>query len=195
MAPRVRIKCPMSGVRNAVPFGRLPGTVKLPTILHQGTNLPVIDSPHPGHYFVGKARQVRRPAVVRNLLGPLATGNGAGHGVEHEDPAQSELTHRDAGGYERSHLFHRFKADVVIDAGKCLSHVEGFSVAIEIPVVVCREGGIAMEFTRQQTAGEGPAGEDAYPLLFMITSGKNSSAGRWRKQLKMICTVCTLGNS
>src|ERR1700674_187243 len=167
----------MSGVRNAAPFCRFLGTVKLPTILHQGTNLPVIDPPHPGHSFVGKARQVRRPAVVGNLLGPLATGNGAGHGVEHEDPAQTELTHRDAGGYERSHLFHRFKADAVFAAGKCLSQVEGFSVAIEIPVVVCREGGIAMEFTRQQTAGEGHAGEDAYPLLFIISSGEELVRG------------------
>src|ERR1700675_3524210 len=140
--------------------------VKLPAILHQGTNLLVIDAPHSGHYFVGKGRQVRSPAVVRNLLRPLATGNRASHSVEHEDPAQSELTHRDASGYERSHLFHRLQADVVIDAGKRLAHVEGFSVAIEIPVVVGREGGIAMEFTRQQTAGEGHAGEDAYPLVF-----------------------------
>src|SRR3981189_3579730 len=133
---------------------------------HLGTNLFVIDAPHPGHYVVGKGRQVRSPAVVRNLLRTLATGNGAGYGVEHEDPAQSKLTHRDAGGYERSHLFHRLQADVVIDAGKCLSHVKGFAMAIEIPMVVGREGGIAMEFTRQQAAGERHAGEDAYLLLF-----------------------------
>ena len=37
-------------------------------------------------------------------------------------------------------------------------------MAIEIPVVVCREGGISMEFTRQQTAGEGHTGEDAYAV-------------------------------
>src|SRR5260370_36464259 len=110
----------MSGVRHAAPFWRLLGTVKLPTILHQGTNLPVIDSPHPGHDFVGKARQVRRPAVVRNLLGPLATGNGAGHGVEHEDPAQGELTHRDAGGYARPRPLHPLTADGVIHAGEML---------------------------------------------------------------------------
>src|ERR1700687_1250742 len=138
----------------------------LPAILYERTNLLVIDAPHPGDYFVAKGRQVRSSAVVRNLIRALATGNGAGHGVEHEDPAQSELTHRDAGGYERSHLFDCFQADVVIDAGKCLSHVEGFSMAIEISVVVGREGGIPMEFTRQQTAGEGHAGEDAYLFCF-----------------------------
>src|SRR4029077_7771858 len=149
--------------------------VALPAILHQRTNLFVIDAPHGCHCLGGEGRQVRRPAVVRNLLGPLATGNGAGHGVEHDDPAKSELTHRDAGGYERSHLVHRFKADVVIDARKCLAHVEGFSMAIEIPVVIRREAGIAMEFTRQQTAGEGHASEDAYSLL--LSSGEELVRG------------------
>src|ERR1700694_5953681 len=149
------------------PDDRLPTSVfVLPAILHERTNLLIVDAPHPGHYFVGKTRQVRSPAVVRNLFRPLATGNGAGYGVEHEDPAQSELTHRHAGGYECSYLFHRFQADVVIHAGKRLSHIKGFSMAIEIPVVVGREGGISMEFTRQQAAGEGHAGEDADSALF-----------------------------
>ena len=55
----------------------------LPAILHQGTNFLVIDAPHSGHYLVGKRRQVRRLAVVGNLLRALAAGNGASHCVEH----------------------------------------------------------------------------------------------------------------
>ena len=147
----------------------------LPAILHQRTNLFVIDAPHPCHYLFGEAWQVRSLAVVHNLLGPLAARNGAGYCVEHEDPAQSQLTHRDPGWQERSHLFDRLKADVVIHAGECLSHIKGLSLAIEIPVVVCREGGIATEFTRQQTAGERHTGEDAYPLLF----GSREELVRW----------------
>ena len=55
-------------------------------------------------------------AVFGNLFGPLAAGNGAGHCVEHQNPPQRELAHRNAVRHQLTQILDAFEAGLVVHA-------------------------------------------------------------------------------
>ena len=65
------------------------------------------------------------------------------------------------GGQESANLLYGFQADVVVDAGKCLADVEGFSVPIEVAMVIGGESGIRSQFAGEQAARQRHASENA----------------------------------
>jgi len=68
-------------------------SVTLPALLNQRTNLLIINSPHFFHRMIREWRQVGGATIVGDLFRALASWDGAGYGIEHENPAQSELAH------------------------------------------------------------------------------------------------------
>ena len=84
------------------------------------------------------------------------------------------------------------QAGLVVDAGERFADVEHFAVAIEFAVVgrlrtSCR--GRILPVSMPDASGT----RARMPTRRRFASAKNSSAGRWRNMLKMICTLCTFG--
>src|SRR5690242_8426157 len=62
-------------------------SVGLPALVYLGPQARAIELAHFPHSLVAEGRQVRCTRVVFHLRRPLAARNGAGDGVEHENPA------------------------------------------------------------------------------------------------------------
>ena len=113
--------------------------------------------------------------------------------VEHHDPPQSKLRHGNLGGQDLANMFNCRQGDIAVNSRKCLADVKGFAMAIEVAMVVRGKSGIYLEFAGEQAAGQGTPART--PTCFSLAQVKNRSAGRSRKQLKIICTVCTFEHS
>ena len=81
--------------------------------------------------------------------------------------------------------------NLVIDPGECLAYIEALPLTVEVAMIVGLEFGVGAKLAGEQSAGQGNTRQD--PDLLRLAWAKNSSAGRWRKQLKMICTIADWG--
>src|SRR5579864_2149587 len=126
----------------------------------------VVNAPDCCHGFRRKRWEVGSVTVVCDLFWPFAAGNGAGDGIEHENPAQGKLGHGIAGGQKGADLFYYFEPDIQIHSGKSLTYIKRCAVTIEVAVIISLELGIATEFASQKTAGQRHARQDANLLLF-----------------------------
>ncbi len=113
--------------------------------MHQRTNARIVDFAQAGHDFRRERRQIGGPRVVGHLAGPLAPGDGASDRIEHEDPAEGELAHADAGRHQGANLFDGCQRHVVVDPGEGFADIEALALAIEVAVVVGGELGIRRE--------------------------------------------------
>ena len=113
----------------------------------------IVNVAHCGHRFRSERRQARSLAIIGDLVGAFAAGDGAGDCVEHENPAQRELAQGDAGRQQRAEFLDRVQTGIVVHAGKSLAHVKCFAVPVEVTMIVRRESGIAAKFSGQQAAG------------------------------------------
>src|SRR6202040_978423 len=95
-----------------------------PSVSNKRKNFLLVDTPYGRHRFLCKRRKVGGATVVRHLFRSFAAGDGASDRIEHQNPAQGELAHRDACRQELSQLFNGFKAGVVIHSGKRFAHVK-----------------------------------------------------------------------
>ena len=75
-------------------------------------------------------------AVVFDLVGAFAAGDGAGDGVVVEDPAEGELGEAGAGGDQFAEFFDGGEAGFVIDPGEGFADIELLAVAVEVAMVV-----------------------------------------------------------
>src|SRR5437016_4769179 len=107
-------------------------------------------------------------AIFRNLLRALSAWDGAADCIEHQDPPQRKLTHGYAGRQDAADFFHGLESGVVIHAGKSLAHVEGFTMAIEVSVIIGGESGVPVELAGEQSARERHARQDPNLLLFSL---------------------------
>src|SRR5580692_4462387 len=137
-----------------------------PVIVDGRADFCVVDAAESSHGAFGERREAGGAAIVGNLFGTFAAGNGAGNGVEHENPTEGELTHGHARGQDGANIFRSFNPGLVVHAGESLADVKRLAVTVEIAVVVCGKLGVATKFSGQQTAGQRNAGQNADLLLF-----------------------------
>src|SRR5258707_10785266 len=134
------MNCEESGIAGRMSGKRLCPTGQqrspLPPLMHSGTNLLVVNPLNLLHEVRGEGRYVGRRAIIHNLIGPLAAGNGTGDGVKHQNPAQGELSHRNTRRNQGADFFDGRQAEVVVHTGKSLSYIKSLAVTIEIAVVV-----------------------------------------------------------
>ena len=123
----------------------------------------------------GRRRRAPRPAARRSsggqvggggvaagLLGVAGAGDDRGHAGLVDDPAQRELRHRRRpAAISAAQLADRREADVEVDAGEGLAHVERLAVPVVGAVVVGGERGVLVVPAGQQARGERHAGDDA----------------------------------
>src|SRR5438105_8439299 len=103
--------------------------------------------------------------IFRNLLRALAAWDGAADCIEHQDPPQRKLTHVYAVRQHAADFFHGLESGVVIHACKSLARVEGFTMPIEVSVIIGSESGVPVELTGEQSARERHARQDPHLLL------------------------------
>ena len=96
-------------------------------------------------------------------------------------------------GTSGTQLVDDLEAELEVDAREGLADVELLAVAVEGAVVVGREARLAANFPVSKPDASGT--RTMTPTSRRRACSKKSSAGRWRKMLKMICTVETLGYS
>ena len=143
----------------------------------------VVDLPRSSHDVVGERRHLGRGDVVFDLGGVLSARDGAGNGGVHEDPTQRELREGVSFGYEFLEVLGgqgRFR----IHSGERLAPVEGLPFAVEVAVVIFAKLAVGAHLAREETAGEGYAGQDAD--IAFLGEREELLAGFWRKMLKMI---------
>jgi len=96
-----------------------------------------------------------------------------------------------AGRQKFTNFFHRLEAKIVIHAGKGFADIE--SVAAPVEFLWSSFGKLesrpSLPVSRPLASGT----RARMPTCLCFAWAKKTSAGRWRKQLKIICTVCTLG--
>src|SRR5205823_398405 len=143
----------------------------LPAMVYEGANLLIIDLLDHSPRLRAERWQARRPAVILDLLRPLAAGNRAADGVEHDNPAQRKLAHGNPGRQKLADLLHGLQPHFVVDAGKSLAYVECFPVAVVVTMVVFGKARSARELACEQAAGQRHAGEN--PNFFVL--------GVWKK--------------
>src|SRR6185312_1759800 len=144
----------------------LGGCRRSPALMHLGANLAVVNCANRIHGLLRQRRQIGSRAVLRNLLRTLAAGNRARHRIEHQDPLQRELRHARTRREKAANLFHRAESSFVIHARKRFSHIEGFAVPVEVPVVVLFEFRIASQLARQHSTRQRNASQN--PNLFLL---------------------------
>ena len=132
-----------------------------PAVVHLRANVLVVDPADRGHRIVREGGQVGGGAVFGHLLRPLGAGNRAGHGVEHQNPAQCELRERPPGRANCFHFLHGAEARFVVDAGKRFADVERLAVAVELAVIGRFELRVATQLAGEQSGGQRHAGQDA----------------------------------
>src|SRR5271157_2857839 len=137
------------------------GAGSLPALMNQRADLRVVSSLDGTHRAFGERRQIGGRAVVGGLRRALGAGNGAGDGVEHQDPAECELRHAHAGRHLTADFFHGAEPGLIIDARKGLADVEGFAVTIEVAMIVGREHGSGRHLSGQHAARQRNARQDA----------------------------------
>ena len=100
----------------------------------------------------------------------------------HQDPAQGELAHRGALWHERPKPLHDLQADLVVESGEGLAHVERLTVTIEVPVVIRGEGAGGRELAGEQPGCHGHAREHTHVMRGRLGQ-EPVAAGRCRTML------------
>ena len=118
------------------------------------------------HRFRREGRQIGGGAVFFGLGRPLRAWDGAGHGVEHKNPAEGELGERHPGRTDRLHFFHGGETCFVIDAGKRFADVERFAAAIELAVVIRLKRRLPRELAGEKARGQRHTSQNADASLF-----------------------------
>ena len=90
-----------------------------------------------------------------------------------------------AFGHERLQFLHRVQPGLKIHAGKRLAAIKRFAVPVEIPVVIL--GNLLARVILPDNNPDASGTRARMPTLAAPRSGKNDSAGRCRKTLKIIC--------
>ncbi len=68
--------------------------IRLPQVMHLQANMPVVNRTDLFHSGICNRWQVGGMNIVFGLNRALGSWNGAGHGIEHENPPQGQLSHR-----------------------------------------------------------------------------------------------------
>src|SRR5437660_1277580 len=102
---------PSSALKNSAGI-----TAALPSLVHLRPDSFIVNTLDLLHCFCRNRCGVRRPAIVLNLFRTLATGNGTRYGIEHQNPAQRELAHRNTVRQYFSDLVHSLQTKLIIHA-------------------------------------------------------------------------------
>jgi hypothetical protein len=135
-----------------------------------GADLFIVDTLNLRHDFRRERRQIGSVAVLNNLLRPFPAGNRTTDRVEPQNPTQGELAHGCSRRQEAADVLDCLQTDVVVDTRERLADVKGFSVSIEIAMIVGGERGIRTQLAREQTAGKWHTRQD--PDLLLLGAGK-----------------------
>src|ERR1700737_3547189 len=84
----------------------------LPAPMNKRPDLLIVNVLQLSHRFRRNGRKIRGAAVVSHLLRSLSSRDRATHRFEHQNPAQSKLSHRNASGQQGADLFNGFETSV-----------------------------------------------------------------------------------
>ena len=130
----------------------------LPALVNLGANLIVIDALDLFHYLWVEGGQIGCLGIVKGLLPVLGAGYGAAYGIEHQYPAQSELSQCNAVWHQWAQLLNCVQSRVIIHAREGFPYVKDLAVPVEAAMIIGAEFGLATHFPAEQAAGERHAG-------------------------------------
>src|ERR1017187_4577412 len=111
----------------------------LPPVMYLTADVFIVDGLDLQHRGVAQVGEGRSERVLFGLAGAFGAGDGAGDGVEHEDPTQCELREGKVIGGESLQYLHGFQSGFVVHTRESFAAVEGFAVTVELAVIVGTE--------------------------------------------------------
>ena len=111
----------------------------LPIMVDIRTYRLVIEFDYGIHGFFRKWRKAGSHDIFFRLLRAFGSGNGTCDCREHQDPAQGHLRHSFTGRYQWTQRFDDLQAGFIIQPGKCLTTIEGFTIPVKGTMIVCRK--------------------------------------------------------
>src|ERR1051326_1811099 len=115
-------------------------------MMHVRANSLIVKRAYAGHCLGRQRRQVSCAEVFFDLSGAFGARDGAGDGWEHQNPPQGQLRERSTSGNKRTQSFHGAQASFIVHAGESFAAIEGFTLPIEITVVLGSESAVTRQF-------------------------------------------------